>query len=99
MIVQRITVRYKVGKVQEAISLLKEVTKETQGQGQFPDVVRFYTPRHISDTTVGDFEFENTSAMEQFWANWQTLPEAEEFGRKYDLLVEPGMIFEIFDVV
>ena len=98
MIVQRITTRYKVGKAQEAISLLKETLKRSQEQGHFTGVVRFYTPRHISDMAVGEYEFESTSAMEQFWAYWETFPEAQEFGRKYSPLRESGMTFEIFDV-
>lgn len=95
MIVQRITVRYKVEKVQEAIALLgKERDRAT-----FPHAVRMYIPHpDPSDITVAEYEFENSDELEQFWGDWEAQPEAQAFLQKYSPLMESDMIIEIFDL-
>ncbi len=95
MIVQRITVHYQVDKLEAAVSLLKEEFV----RAQFPHAVRLHTPRTgVSDTTIGEFEFENLAEMEQFWSKWETQPEMQAFWQKYSQLIEPGMVTDILDL-
>ena len=95
MIVQRITAQCKPGMVNEAIALMKEGL-EYSG---FPHAVRMYTPQLVpNDTTINEYEFENIAEMEQFWAAWEARPETAIFLEKYRLLIEPGMVSEIFDL-
>ena len=78
MILQRITVHYQDGTLQEAIKLLKEgvvVKNELRA-------VRFYVPKDVPDTTVGYFEFENESDIEKFWNDWGVAPETVEWLKK-----------------
>lgn len=95
MIVQRITVHCKPGKVNEAIALVKEEIANSN----FPHAVRMYTPQvDANNTTINEYEFENIAELEQFWANWETRPETAVFHEKYRPLIEPDMVNEIFDL-
>ena len=95
MIVQRITVHYKLGKVDEAISLLKEEI----AHANFPHAVRFYTPKiGTADLSIGEFEFESIAAMDQFWSDWESRPQTSAFHEKYRPLIEPGMVSEVFNL-
>ncbi len=95
MIVQRLTVRYKLDKVDEAISLLKEEF----ARANLPHAVRFYTPKvGANDMSIGEFEFESFAEMEQFWSDWEARPETVAFHAKYRPLIEPGMVSEVFNL-
>jgi hypothetical protein len=96
MIVHRITVRYQVGGVEEAVNLLKEMLT----RADFPHAVRLYRPRFgVTDMTIGEFEFESLAQMEQFWRDWEMQPEMQAFWEKYRHLIEPGMVHDILDVM
>jgi len=91
MILQRITVHYKDGMLQEAVRLLKEgvvVKNELR-------LARFFVPKDVPNTTVGYFEFENERDIATFWDNWAASPETLEFRRMYEPLVVPEMLFEV----
>jgi hypothetical protein len=95
MIVQRITVHCKPGKVNEAIALVKAEIATSN----FPHAVRMYTPQvDTSNSTINEYEFENVAELEQFWAKWETRPETSIFHEKYGLLIELPMVVEIFDL-
>ena len=92
MIVHRITVHYKLGKLNEAVVLLQEEVK----RARFPHAVRFYIPKFgVSDTTIGEFEFETVDELDRFWEAWEADPETKPFVEKYDQLIEPGMVHEL----
>ena len=95
MIVHRVTVQCQLNMAAEAMTLLQE---EITRAG-FPHGVRLYRPRGISDVTVSEFEFKNHDEMDRFWADWEARPETQAFWQKYQLLIQAGMVHEIFDLV
>jgi hypothetical protein len=96
MIVHRVTAQYQVGKAKEAMALIKEEI----ARAKFPHAVRLYLPRFgVADMTISEYEFENLDEMAQFWADWEAQPEAQSFSQKYQSLILPGMLHEIFDLI
>jgi hypothetical protein len=95
MIVQRITVQYKPGKLNEGIALVKEEIVNSN----FSHPARIYTPHFdANDVGIGEYEFESVAEMEQFWTDWEIRPETAVFHQKYRPLIEPDMVSEIFDL-
>ena len=97
MIVQRIIVHYKPGKVQEAIALLQAEAKRATSTGLFKEHNRFLKPQNEADVTLGEYEFESIAAMEKEWSQWEAQPEAKAFSLKYNLLVEK-QTQELYDI-
>jgi hypothetical protein len=100
MIVQRNTVRYKVGKVQEANALLTaERARLLEEKRDLPRASRYYSPlARDADVSIGEYEFENNEEMEKFWSNWNVQPEAQAFLQKYNQLTEGEMVTEYFNL-
>ena len=106
MLVQRITVPYKSGKLQDAIALLgKERDRVVALQGKEHSyakalhAVRMYSLQSDSpDRTVSEYEFENREVMDQFWATWQAEPEAQAFLEKYSPLIDFDLPNEFLDL-
>ena len=94
MIVQRITVQYKPGKLQEAIALLKAERDRVTA----PHAIRMYIPQSGAELGIAEYEFENSEEMEKFWVNWAAQPEAQAFLEKYNALTEGEMVTEYFNL-
>lgn len=97
MIVERITGFFKVGKLEEAVALVAAEIKRSQP----PRGYRVYTPDIgvPQDRACTEFEFEDMNEREQFWRNWLAQPEAQTFFEKYQPLLEPGEVHEIWTLV
>jgi hypothetical protein len=100
MIVQRNTVRYKVGKVQEANALLiAERARLLEEKRNLPQAYRYYSPLDSDvDVSIGEYEFETSEEMDKFWNNWNAQPEAQAFLEKYNALTEGEMVTEYFNL-
>ena len=92
MIVQRVTVRYKPGKVQEALALIKE----ERNRIKYP-YTRYYLPHSDENVIIGEFEFESIEEKDKFWSDFTEDPGAQHFIQKHQA-IKIENIGETFDV-
>ena len=96
MIVNRLTIPVKVGKMQEVLALFTEDNQRFKP----PHAYRVYTSNiGTSDTVCIEWEFESLSEYEPWRENWLPTPEAQAFMKKMAELVEHGGIREIWNLV
>ena len=91
MIVNRMTVTAKQGRMEELIELLKEGRK----QGGY-DFRLYQSSLGTYDQIAYEFEFEDMAAFEKFWAEWNALPETPAFLEKWNYMTKAGGTNEIW---
>ncbi len=96
MIVNRVTIPVKVGKMQEFLALLAADNQRFKP----PHAYRVYTSNiGASDMVCIEWEFESLSEYEPWRENWLPMPDAQAFMQKSNELVEHGGIREIWNLV
>ena len=100
MIIQRNILRYHTGKLEEAISLLKDETASLFEKSpiEMPRSIRHLIPTDSKNTSVSEYEWEDMTQMEHFWNSWRASSSAELFLSKYRPLIDGEMVTEILQV-
>ena len=94
MIVQRMNVNVKQGRMQELLDFLKKDRKK--GGYNY----RLYQSNlGTFDQISIEMEFENLAAHEKFWNDWNALSETPAFFEKWNELTKPGGTNEIWWLV
>mgnify|MGYP003574820365 CR=1 FL=1 len=94
MIVQRMNVNAKKGRILELIEFLKEDRK--RGGYNY----RLYQSNLGTFEQVSiELEFDDLAAHEKFWAEWNALPETPAFFKKWDELTKSGGTNEIWSLI
>ena len=86
MIVNRLRVTVKQGRMQELVELLKEIRKQAGLN------VRLYQS-HLGtrDQIAYEFEFEDYAAYDKFWTEWYALPDTPAFLEQWnDMTIARG---------
>jgi hypothetical protein len=87
MEVQRTEWQVKRGHVQEALALLREA----KGKPNMPKLKRVYTCRIGQMSRIAyELEWESLGEWQRFLDAWNKTPEATEFWKKWDELVDVG---------
>ena len=91
MIVNRLTVSVKQGRMQELVELLKERRKQ-EGYN-----VRLYQS-HLGtrDQIAYEIEFEDYAAYDKFFAEWYALPDTPAFLEKWNDMTQAGGTNELW---
>jgi hypothetical protein len=93
MFINRITYKVTPGAIDEVVKLSKAEIERTGSKATV------YTPYFgPNDVVVFDFEFESLEAYRKFWNEWFASPEADEFMKKFNTLVESGGSNELWYV-
>lgn len=93
MFINRITYKVKPGAMDEVVKLSKAEIERTGSKATV------YTPYFgTNDVVVFDFKFESLEAYQKFWNEWFASPEADEFMKKFNTLVESGGSNELWYV-
>ena len=94
MIVNRLTVTVKQGRMQEVVELLNE------GRKQVGFKVRLYQSDLGNRNQIAyELEFEDYAAYDKFWKEWFALPETPAFLEKWNDITEAGGTNEIWWLV
>ncbi|MFN2302656.1 MAG: hypothetical protein ACK2TV_02900 [Anaerolineales bacterium] len=94
MIVNRLTVNVKQGRMDELVELLKDARK----QGGYH--VRFYQSYlGIRDQIAYEFEFEDYAAYDKFFTEWYALPDTPAFLEKWNDMTKAGGTNELWTLV
>jgi hypothetical protein len=95
MIVQHFTWKVKVDTMEKTIELLKAEIAMMRPSHTW----RLYTPNIGKfDVVIGEVEFENLAEQDKFWTDWFAKPEAREFFKKFNELIERGGGSEIWNL-
>ena len=91
MIVNRVSVTVKQGRMEELVELLKEGRK----QGGYN--ARLYQS-HLGnrDQIAYEFEFEDYAAYDKFWTEWYALPDTPAFLEKWNEITKAGGTNELW---
>jgi hypothetical protein len=67
--------------------------------------INWYRPIRLYTSKMGRFstlatenDFANLAEYEQYWSDWFATPAAQEFHEKWNPLVEPGGMQELWDL-
>jgi hypothetical protein len=100
MIVQRITANVKIGCMDKLIELFKTEAAPWIATWDQPPKWRLYTPNLGKwDRLAWEVEFKNFIEYDRFWTAWLGTPEFIEYSKRWDELVETGLVNEIWDLV
>jgi len=91
MIVNRLRVTVKQGRMQELVELLKEMRKQAGLN------VRLYQS-HLGtrDQIAYEFEFEDYAAYDKFFTEWYALPDTPAFLEKWNDMTKAGGTNELW---
>jgi hypothetical protein len=93
MFINRRTNKVKPWAMDELVKLTKAEIERTGGKA------KIYTPYFGPyDVVVFDFEYESLEAYQKSWAEWFASPEADDFMKKFNTLVESGGSNELWYV-
>jgi hypothetical protein len=98
MILQRITVRYKLGKRDEGAALVKAEYERAAKKGLLLSGARFLKPWRDDQLGEGEFVFESHAQAEEIWGKWGNDPESAAFLSAWLPLVEEGNKTEYFTI-
>lgn len=94
MIVQRMTINVRQGRMQDVLTFLKEDRK--RGGYKY----RLYESNFGTYNQIAfEFEFEDMAAQEKFWAEWGALPETPAFFERWHELTKSDGTNEIWRLV
>ena len=99
MLIQRIVTGYKLGMLDQAVALTKEVARQALADGIFHTMPRLHTSRAVADTVFADFEFESVEDMDARWKLFEAKPYAAEYSVAWTPLCDGPMRSEYFEPV
>jgi hypothetical protein len=89
-IVQRMTVRYKLGKTDEATALVKAEFERVVQIGPFLEGARFTKPWRDDQLGESEIVWEGHAQAEEMWGKWASDPGSKAFLDARVLLLEEG---------
>ena len=92
MIVNRLTITVKQGRMQEFVELLKERRK----QGEYNNVRLYQSHLGTRDQIAYEIEFEDYAAYDKFFTEWYALPDTPAFLEKWNVMTKAGGTNELW---